>query len=761
MSTSETSAIPKMPLQYALDRIVDGFVLLDHEDRILYMNPAAERISHTRAEDALGLTVWEVWPGASGTEIETFYRAATSTATAQHFEHRYLREGRERWMDVHVFPSEIGLAVYFLDITERKHKEAAAARVERAYKAALSNTPDLVYVFDLNHRFTYANEALLRMWGRSWDDAIGKNCLELGYPDWHAAMHDREIEQVIATRAPIRGVVPFTGTHGRRFYDYIFVPVLGESGEVEAIAGTTRDVTERYQAEQILRASEERLRLAQQCAQLATWEWDAAGGDITWAQESAQLFGRPVEELTTMKACLAAVHPDDRKAAASKWRRAVEENGEYAYEFRVIWPDGSVHWLQGRGKSIPSADGNSARLLGVVFETTAQREAEEILRQEKILLARLFDQAPAFMAWMSGPGHVVQMVNPLYRELVGNRDLIGRPIGEAIPETEPQGFISILDQVYRTGKPYRAVAAPIDIARHPGEPLERRFLTFVYQPLCEADGAISGVIALGVDVTDTVRAEEALRQNEKLAAVGRLAASIAHEINNPLEAITNLLFLLQCDGTISEACRHLIELAQGELNRVSHITTQTLRFYRQNTKPSRIDTATILDSVANLYERRLQNAEIRLERRDKASAPVMVHEGELRQILANLVGNALEATPPKGCIVLRQRAATDWRNRRKGVVFTVADNGRGMSRDVLRRIFEPFFSTKGETGTGLGLWISQGIAEKHGGWIRVRSSNRSPLTGTIFRVFAADLEHMNAEHAAAAADIEPEPAAGE
>lgn len=128
----------------------------------------------------------------------------------------------------------------------------------RLYETILSNTPDLVYVFDLNHRFTYANEALLAMWGRPWSEAIGKNCLELGYPPEHAAMHDREIEQVIITRRPIRGVVPFTGTHGRRLYDYIFVPVFAEDGRVEAIAGTTRDVTDAKRVELELRDSDRR-----------------------------------------------------------------------------------------------------------------------------------------------------------------------------------------------------------------------------------------------------------------------------------------------------------------------------------------------------------------------------------------------------------------------------------------------------------------------------------------------------------------------
>jgi PAS domain S-box-containing protein len=128
-------------------------------------------------------------------------------------------------------------------------------RRTRLYEAVLSSTPDLIYIFDLDHRFIYANQALLKMWGRTWDEAIGRNCLELGYEAWHAAMHDREIEQAVATKQPVRGEVPFIGTAGRRIYDYIFVPVIGADGSVEAVAGTTRDVTDRKAAEEQLAAA--------------------------------------------------------------------------------------------------------------------------------------------------------------------------------------------------------------------------------------------------------------------------------------------------------------------------------------------------------------------------------------------------------------------------------------------------------------------------------------------------------------------------
>src|SRR6187551_664880 len=171
-------------------------------------------------------------------------------------EHRIFRaDGSVGWTQARSVPmldangeiiEWIGMAS---DITPRKRAEQEFANQRRMYEAILTNTPDLAYVWNLEHRFIYANEGLLRMWGRTWDEAIGKNCLELGYEPWHAAMHDREIEQVVATRQPVRGEVPFNGSFGRRYYDYLLVPVIGASGEVEAVAGTTRDVTEHKQLE--------------------------------------------------------------------------------------------------------------------------------------------------------------------------------------------------------------------------------------------------------------------------------------------------------------------------------------------------------------------------------------------------------------------------------------------------------------------------------------------------------------------------------
>ncbi|OWK34448.1 PAS domain-containing protein [Fimbriiglobus ruber] len=248
-----------------LESITDGFFAIDRQWQFSYVNRQAERLLDRAPDDLLGKNLWETYPGLVGSEFERAYRRAADdrvpgTVTAFYPDH-------DRWYEVQVYPAPDGISIYFRDVTTRQRADAALARVtaeserrKRLYETALSNTPDLVYVFDLNHRFTYANEALLRLWGRTWDEAIGKTCLELGYEPWHAAMHNREIDEVATTKRPIRGEVPFTGTLGRRIYDYIFVPVFGENGEVEAVAGTTRDVTERKEAEETIRRNEVFLR---------------------------------------------------------------------------------------------------------------------------------------------------------------------------------------------------------------------------------------------------------------------------------------------------------------------------------------------------------------------------------------------------------------------------------------------------------------------------------------------------------------------
>jgi PAS domain S-box-containing protein len=265
MSKRDSRAESDLRASEILESMTEGFFAVDREWRFTYVNRAAHEILEREPRDLLGKNVWAEYPGLLGTEFERAYRQAMAERKQVRVAAYYPED--ERWYEVKVYPQPDGIAIYFRNVTEEKRAEQERSRLiveserqRRMYEAALSNTPDFVYIFDPQHRFTYVNEALLRMWGKTRAEAIGRTCLELGYEPWHAEMHNREIDQVVATRRPIRGEVPFTGTDGRRIYDYIFVPVFGPGDEVVAVAGTTRDVTERKQNEQSIREQAEKLR---------------------------------------------------------------------------------------------------------------------------------------------------------------------------------------------------------------------------------------------------------------------------------------------------------------------------------------------------------------------------------------------------------------------------------------------------------------------------------------------------------------------
>jgi signal transduction histidine kinase len=230
-------------------------------------------------------------------------------------------------------------------------------------------------------------------------------------------------------------------------------------------------------------------------------------------------------------------------------------------------------------------------------------------------------------------------------------------------------------------------------------------------------------------------AEEAIRRSEKLAVAGRLAASISHEINNPLASVTNLLYLIGTSSSLQEAKKHEV-IATKELARISEIVTQTLRFYREPSKPTLVRLPEVVDSALILYQSKLTYAEIVIEKDFRKCSPIVGMAGEIRQVILNLIGNALDASSQGGRLKIRVSNALEHSNgARPGVRLTVADTGSGISPAMRRTLFEPFVSTKGDTGTGLGLWISSEIVRRHNGKIQVRSSTLSQSSWTVFSVF--------------------------
>ncbi len=392
-----------------------------------------------------------------------------------------------------------------------------------------------------------------------------------------------------------------------------------------------------------------------------------------------------------------------------------------------------VYWTYGYSP-LRDTSGRIRGTLVVCTETTEIVLAKRQLQTESDRLADLFQQAPAFFAVLRGTNHVFEMTNPPYQELVG-RDVLGKSVSEAIPEAEEQGFVELLDRVYRTGEPLVGRGAPFQLARNGSDSLELHYLDFVYQPIRDTKGLVTGIFVLGIDVSENKRAEQVLLQSEKLNAVGRLASSIAHEINNPLEAVTNLIYLAQKVAENPDAKQYLHD-AEVELRRVSVIANQTLRFYRQTTNANSTTATEMIDATLPLYQGRFRNSKISVERRDRTMVAVTCFDGEIRQVLSNLVANAIDAIGGTGGrLLVRSREGTHWKTGRKGMVITVADTGPGMSADTLSRIFEPFFTTKGINGTGLGLWISHEIVTRHRGVLIARSTRSAASSGTVFTLF--------------------------
>ncbi len=232
------------------------------------------------------------------------------------------------------------------------------------------------------------------------------------------------------------------------------------------------------------------------------------------------------------------------------------------------------------------------------------------------------------------------------------------------------------------------------------------------------------------------QAYDALLENQKLVSVGRLAASIAHEINNPLEAVTNLLYLLGMETNLSEAGKSYVAAAEHELERVAQISKQTLNFHRETRLPVRIQPAELLEEVLVLYARRLEERGMEVVRQYWSDASFVAFPGEMRQVLSNLIANAIEATPVGGRLTLRVRRSRKWSDRGiSGVRILVADNGCGIAAGTRQNLGELFYTTKGQRGTGLGLWVTRAIVKRYGGDIHIYSSTHPQRHGTVFSIF--------------------------
>ncbi len=389
-----------------------------------------------------------------------------------------------------------------------------------------------------------------------------------------------------------------------------------------------------------------------------------------------------------------------------------------------------IYWIYSYS-AIFDGEGAIRGTLVVCNETTEEVLAERRLKKSENRFRRLIEEANVGVVIGNLKGNL-SYLNPATLKLLGytKEDVESGQVhwDKLTPPEFAERDKKAIEELMQFGKaePYEKAYFSKDGGRIP--------LLVGATLLADMDGGEPEVAVFLADLTALRRVEDALLQNEKLAAVGRLASSIAHEINNPLEAVTNLLYLIE-SGVSSEDALQFVKIAQEELARVANITTHTLRFHRQLTRPLMTTKAEILNDVLTLFRGRMVAAGLRVETRYSAVSPTLSYSGDLRQLFANFISNAADATSRGGKICLREREGTDWKTNRKGIRVTIADTGCGMSKETAEHIFEPFFTTKETTGTGLGLWVSAGILKKHGARISIHSSQDPSSHGTVFAIW--------------------------
>lgn len=472
--------------------------------------------------------------------------------------------------------------------------------------------------------------------------------------------------------------------------------------------------------------STEHLEMAQVAAQFGTWEWDSSENTQSLSGELHRIFGTDASDPRRVETWASRIHPQDWPRV----QRLMEESqrtGVMEFEYRYLHPELGLRWLYCKGRRF--TDGT--RMFGIVQDMTARKLAEVDSSRYAAIVESSDD------AIVSKDLHgVVTSWNQGAERIFGftAEEMIGQPIIKIIPPDLQDQETTILATIARGDRIEHFETVRLHKS---GELVE---ISLTVSPLRDEAGTVIGAAKIARDITQRKKTERALQMTERLASVGRLAATVAHEINNPLEAVINLIYLARRAPTQNDARRYLA-LAEEELDRVSNLTRQTLGFYRETKGATHVRLGEIVTSLLSVFASRTRNKGIVLLPEIATDLELYAVPGEIRQIVANLLSNGIDAVDGGGQVgggqvrVRVSAARQPSGNRLQGLRLTVADSGTGIPHAVRPQLFQPFFTTKKDVGTGLGLWVCKSIIENHHGTIRMRSCTTPGKSGTVFSVF--------------------------
>jgi PAS domain S-box-containing protein len=467
---------------------------------------------------------------------------------------------------------------------------------------------------------------------------------------------------------------------------------------------------------------EAHFRLLAEAIPQMVWATSADGTPEYFNQRWLDFIGTPRQ---SRESWLERVSHDDSTVAGAAWRASLTSGKPLAIELRLRDAAGAYRWHLARALPLRDDAGAIVRWIGTFTDIGDRKRAEETLTR----LAAIVETSEDAIYSKDLQGYVSSW-NRGAEKMYGysSNEIIGQHVSILSPPERSHELDEML-AVLRQG-------ASVDHfetvrLRKDGTPVE---VSVSISPIRGSSGAITGASTIARDISERNRAAEALRKTEKLAATGRLAGTMAHEINNPLEAVTNLLYLINRNSSLDDKTREYTRMAISEVDRIGHIARQALGFYREAAAPVDVNVSDLVGNIVQLYAAGAQNKAVHIETQLETQATVPAFPGEMRQVFSNLIVNAVDAVPRGGVIKIKVKHARDWKSGALGIRVMVSDNGPGIPPSARSHIFEPFFTTKGERGTGVGLWVSQGVVEKHGGNIRMKSSTGA-RHGTTFSVF--------------------------
>jgi len=623
----------------------------------------------------------------------------------------------------------VGVLVTCTETTDRVIAERALLRSRAHLQLAVEGAELGTWSYDPNTQVVTADQRMQTMFGATQRTGDREYWSQFLHPDDRQKASDALAAALAGARTyhiEYRVLHP----NGIRWIRSKGSLIETEDG-TKAMFAIVEDVTPSKVAEIDLRKRAREVREAERIGKMGSWRLVLATGELTWSEEVYRIMQHdPSLPVLDYGKNPELIDPESNRRLQQAIEHCIATGTPYELDVKMYLPtNGNPVWLATRGESVHDSEGKIIEVRGTVRDITDRKLTEEALRRSEQRL-QLALQAARLGTWAYDGATGISTGDETMMRMFGSKQAAGDFnywITFAHPEDRDAIETTFLEGINGDGSyetEYRIIR-PTDG--------ETRWIRSVGQIIREPEQPLRMAVVVE-DVTERKRTESVLLRTEKLAAVGRLAASIAHEINNPLEAVTNLIYLAKLNASDPNALEYLT-LAEQELTRASAITTQTLRFHRQSSRPTEVTCEDLIGNVLGILRSRLRNARVTVESRKRSKRTVLCFDGEIRQVIYNVVVNAVDAMQPRGGrLILRSRDGHD-AARRPGLFLSIADTGTGMSPATLSKIFEPFYSTKGIAGTGLGLWISKEIITRHHGHLRVRTSQHPTHAGTIFTIF--------------------------